>query len=351
MMALLRLGTVPRMGRLPAEPAGCRRRVGCRRPGRSTPAAPIACAPALDVVAPRPHPCLPRTCHPSLRRTPTAGGREPGGAQRLRYHHQQPGPARQAVPAPDLRYHQVAPQQQVGQDPAAGAAGGQAQSAGRGRGAGPCSGSALHQGEGCPAGLPACLHCVRAAAPQAWKPGNPARPGTRVPPRTIVRHPPANAPALSLAAPQAADLISRIAPVMKKCDEEKLLAHLGVVLYENLGEEYPGARACSPWERSTRVRGPAAPGRGVPGCAGLQPRLLPPSVPLGAAGPVPHTRRACLAAAAARRPRTRVRGARGTGRGRRCRPPLCSPSHTRARRPAPQRCWARSWERSRASST
>ena len=39
---------------------------------------------------------------------------------------------------------------------------------------------------------------------------------------------------------QAADLISRIAPVMKKCDEEKLLAHLGVVLYENLGEEYPG---------------------------------------------------------------------------------------------------------------
>lgn len=28
---------------------------------------------------------------------------------------------------------------------------------------------------------------------------------------------------------------------MKKCDEEKLLAHLGVVLYENLGEEYPGA--------------------------------------------------------------------------------------------------------------
>lgn len=38
---------------------------------------------------------------------------------------------------------------------------------------------------------------------------------------------------------QAADLIARIAPVMKRCDEEKLLAHLGVVLYENLGEEYP----------------------------------------------------------------------------------------------------------------
>lgn len=38
---------------------------------------------------------------------------------------------------------------------------------------------------------------------------------------------------------QAADLVSRIAPVMKKCDEEKLLAHLAIVLYENLGEEYP----------------------------------------------------------------------------------------------------------------
>ena len=32
---------------------------------------------------------------------------------------------------------------------------------------------------------------------------------------------------------------------MKKCDEEKLLAHLGVVLYENLGEEYPGGRGGS----------------------------------------------------------------------------------------------------------
>ena len=38
---------------------------------------------------------------------------------------------------------------------------------------------------------------------------------------------------------QAADLVARIAALMKKCDEEKLLAHLGVVLYENLGEEYP----------------------------------------------------------------------------------------------------------------
>ena len=38
---------------------------------------------------------------------------------------------------------------------------------------------------------------------------------------------------------QAADLISRIAGVMMKCQEEKYLNHLGTVLYENLGEEYP----------------------------------------------------------------------------------------------------------------
>jgi len=38
---------------------------------------------------------------------------------------------------------------------------------------------------------------------------------------------------------QAADLIARIAPVMKSCEEEQLLGHLGVVLYEYLGEEYP----------------------------------------------------------------------------------------------------------------
>jgi splicing factor 3B subunit 1 len=38
---------------------------------------------------------------------------------------------------------------------------------------------------------------------------------------------------------QAADLISRIAVVMKTCNEEKLMGHLGVVLYEYLGEEYP----------------------------------------------------------------------------------------------------------------
>jgi splicing factor 3B subunit 1 len=38
---------------------------------------------------------------------------------------------------------------------------------------------------------------------------------------------------------QAADLIGRIAVVMKKCGEESLMCHLGVVLYEYLGEEYP----------------------------------------------------------------------------------------------------------------
>jgi splicing factor 3B subunit 1 len=38
---------------------------------------------------------------------------------------------------------------------------------------------------------------------------------------------------------QAADLISRIAVVMMKCGEEKYMNLLSVVLYENLGEEYP----------------------------------------------------------------------------------------------------------------
>lgn len=38
---------------------------------------------------------------------------------------------------------------------------------------------------------------------------------------------------------QSADLISRIAVVLKKCNEDQLLGHLGVVLYEYLGEEYP----------------------------------------------------------------------------------------------------------------
>merc|ERR1712093_850489 len=38
---------------------------------------------------------------------------------------------------------------------------------------------------------------------------------------------------------QAADLISRVAMVMKQCGEDALMAKLGVVLYEYLGEEYP----------------------------------------------------------------------------------------------------------------
>jgi splicing factor 3B subunit 1 len=38
---------------------------------------------------------------------------------------------------------------------------------------------------------------------------------------------------------QSADLIARIAVVMKACGEDQLMGHLGVVLYEYLGEEYP----------------------------------------------------------------------------------------------------------------
>jgi len=38
---------------------------------------------------------------------------------------------------------------------------------------------------------------------------------------------------------QAADLIARISVVMLACQEEKLMCHLSVVLYEYLGEEYP----------------------------------------------------------------------------------------------------------------
>ncbi len=38
---------------------------------------------------------------------------------------------------------------------------------------------------------------------------------------------------------QAADLIGRIAIVMKACSEDQLMGHMGVVLYEYLGEEYP----------------------------------------------------------------------------------------------------------------
>ena len=42
---------------------------------------------------------------------------------------------------------------------------------------------------------------------------------------------------------QAADLVGKIAAVMMKCGEEELLGHLGVILYEYLGEEYPEACA------------------------------------------------------------------------------------------------------------
>lgn len=38
---------------------------------------------------------------------------------------------------------------------------------------------------------------------------------------------------------QAADLVKKVAPVLKACNEEQLMGHLGVVLYEYLGEEYP----------------------------------------------------------------------------------------------------------------
>uniref|UniRef100_A0A7S3CEM8 Splicing factor 3B subunit 1 n=1 Tax=Chloropicon roscoffensis TaxID=1461544 RepID=A0A7S3CEM8_9CHLO len=38
---------------------------------------------------------------------------------------------------------------------------------------------------------------------------------------------------------QAADLISQVAPVLRTCEEDQLLSHLGTVLYEYLGEEYP----------------------------------------------------------------------------------------------------------------
>ncbi|KAL7269833.1 U2 snRNP component prp10 [Rhizina undulata] len=38
---------------------------------------------------------------------------------------------------------------------------------------------------------------------------------------------------------QSADLISRIAVVMKQCGEDQLMGKLGIVLYEYLGEEYP----------------------------------------------------------------------------------------------------------------
>lgn len=41
----------------------------------------------------------------------------------------------------------------------------------------------------------------------------------------------------------AADLVARIAPTLAVCGEDKLLGHLGVVLFEYLGEEYPDVLA------------------------------------------------------------------------------------------------------------
>ncbi|KAJ2723268.1 U2 snRNP component prp10 [Coemansia sp. Benny D115] len=38
---------------------------------------------------------------------------------------------------------------------------------------------------------------------------------------------------------QAADLVARIAPVMKTCGEDELMSRISIVLYEYLGEEYP----------------------------------------------------------------------------------------------------------------
>jgi splicing factor 3B subunit 1 len=38
---------------------------------------------------------------------------------------------------------------------------------------------------------------------------------------------------------QAADLTTRLAVVIKQCGEDQLLSRLGLVLFEQLGEEYP----------------------------------------------------------------------------------------------------------------
>jgi splicing factor 3B subunit 1 len=38
---------------------------------------------------------------------------------------------------------------------------------------------------------------------------------------------------------QAADLVAQLAPVMKACGEDQMMGHLGLFLYEYLGEEYP----------------------------------------------------------------------------------------------------------------
>jgi splicing factor 3B subunit 1 len=38
---------------------------------------------------------------------------------------------------------------------------------------------------------------------------------------------------------QAADLVSKLAVVIKQCGEDVALTRLGIVLFEQLGEEYP----------------------------------------------------------------------------------------------------------------
>lgn len=38
---------------------------------------------------------------------------------------------------------------------------------------------------------------------------------------------------------QAADLVSKLAVVIKECGEDRLLGTLGVILFEQFGEEYP----------------------------------------------------------------------------------------------------------------
>ena len=53
---------------------------------------------------------------------------------------------------------------------------------------------------------------------------------------------------------QAADLVGRIAPVMKECGEDGLLGHLGVVLYECLGKKGAPRVWWAAVSRATRAR-------------------------------------------------------------------------------------------------
>ncbi|KAE8244743.1 hypothetical protein A4X13_0g6309 [Tilletia indica] len=43
---------------------------------------------------------------------------------------------------------------------------------------------------------------------------------------------------------QAADLVTKLAVVIRHCGEDALLSKLGVGLFEQLGEEFPEALAC-----------------------------------------------------------------------------------------------------------